>query len=162
MLDVADTVDKRIDQQPVSLHYRLMLPQAICNPSTKEVEDIFSAPGNRDREVITKGMSKLFETPGERLDFERLAGRNEDDEDDKDEEAKDNPQVEKTNDVITSPNRSRLLSSGQQGSTENRIGYYGPLTFLDSQTEFVKIFGNRPVMLPINPTSTGNNEVQMM
>ena len=57
VLDAAETVDKRIDQQPLSLHYSLKLPQAICNPSTKEVEDIFSAPGKRYREAFTKGMS---------------------------------------------------------------------------------------------------------
>ena len=57
---------------------------------------------------------------------------------------------------------SRLLSSGQQGGTDNCIGYYGPLTFLDSQTAYIKTFGDRPLMLPINPTSTGKNKVQMI
>ena len=57
---------------------------------------------------------------------------------------------------------SRLLSSGQEGGTDNRIGYHGPLTFLDSQTAFIKTFGDRPLMLPINLTSTGKNEVQMI
>jgi hypothetical protein len=54
------------------------------------------------------------------------------------------------------------LGSGERGSNDNRIGYYGPLTFLDNQSEFVTTFGEKPHMLPINPTSTGKNEVQMM
>ena len=75
MLDAADTEDKRIDQHPLLLHYSLKLPQAIYNPATKAVEEIFSSPGTRDREVITQGMSRLFETPGRRLAFDRLADR---------------------------------------------------------------------------------------
>ena len=54
---------------------------------------------------------------------------------DDDEEEKDDQQgdtrVREPNDVTTSPKMSRLLSSGHQGGTDNRIGYYGPLTFLD-------------------------------
>ena len=104
-------------------------------------------------------MSRLFETSGRRLAFDVLADRDGNVEGDDDEEEKDDQQgdtrVREPNDVITSPKMRRLLSSGQQGGTDNRIGYYGPLTFLDSQTAFIKTFGDRPLMLPINPTSTG-------
>ena len=134
--------------------------------SDKLVEDIFSPPGMRDREAIIQGMLRLFETPGRRLAFDRLADRDGDVKGDDDEEEKDDQQGDNTvrepNDVITSPKMSRLLSSGQQRGTDNRIGYYGPLTFLDSQTAFVNFFGDRPLMLPINPTSTGKNVVQMI
>ena len=82
----------RIDQHPLSLHYSLKLPQAIYNPATKTVEDIFSPPGTRDREVITQGMLRLFETPGKRLALDRLADRYGNIEGDDDEEEKDDQQ----------------------------------------------------------------------
>ena len=166
MLYAAETVDKLIDQHPLLLHYSLKLPQEIYNPGTNTVDDIFSPTETRDREVITQGVSRLFETPGRRLAFDRLADRDGNVEGDDDEEETDdqqgNTRVREPNDVITSPKMSRFLSSGQQGGIDNRIGYYGPLTFLDSQTAFIKTFGDRLFMLPINPTSTGKNEVQMM
>ena len=125
MLDTAETVDKRIDQHPLSLHYSLKLPQAIYNPPTKAVEEIFSSTGTRDREVITQGMSRLFENPGRRLAFDRLAKRDGNVEGGDDKEGKDdqkgNAGVREPNDAITSPKMSRLLSSGQQGRTDNRI-----------------------------------------
>ena len=95
-----------------------------------------------------------------------MADRDGNVEGDDDKEGKDDQQgntgVREPNDAIMSPKMSRLFSSGHQGGTDNSIGYYGPLTFLDSQTAFIKTFGDRPLMLPINPTSTGKNEVQMM
>ena len=97
-----------------------------------------------------------------RLAFDRLANRDGSAEGDDDKEGKYDQQgdtgVREPNDAITSPKMSRLLSSGQQGGTDNRIGYYGPLTFLDIQTAFVKTFGDKPLLLLINPTSTGKNE----
>ena len=125
MLDTAETVYKRIYQQPLSLHYILKLLQAIYNPTTKAVEEIFSSPVSRDREVITQRMSRLFETPGNRLAFDRLADRDGNVEGVDDKEGKDDQQgdtgVREPNDAITSPKMSRLLSSGQQGGTDNRI-----------------------------------------
>jgi len=117
--------------------------------------------------MITQGMSRLFETPGKRLlDFDNLTNRNGNDEGKNDKEGNKEQQEEtrarETNEYITSPKMSRLINSGEKGGNGNRIGYYGPLTFLDSQSEFVNTFGDRPHLLPINPTSTGKNEVQMM
>ena len=108
----------------------MKLLQAIYNPATKAVEEIFSSPGTRDREVITQVMSRLLETPGRRLAFDILADRDGNVEGDDDKEGKDNQsgntRVREPNDAITSPKMSRLLGSGQQGGTDNRIGYYGP------------------------------------
>ena len=91
----------------------------------KAVEEIFSSPGTRDREVITQGMLRLFETPGRRLAFDRLADMDGNVEGDDDKERKDDKQgdtrVREPKDAITSPKMSRLLSSGQQGGTDNRI-----------------------------------------
>ena len=70
----------------------MKLPQAIYNPATKIVDDILSPPGTRDREVITQGMSILFETTGRRLAFDRLADRYGNIEGDNDEEEKDDQQ----------------------------------------------------------------------
>ena len=115
MLDAAKTVDKRINQHPLSLHCSLKLPQAIYNPAMKAVEEIFSSPGTRERLVITQGMSRLFETPGRRLAFNRLADRDGNVEGDDDKEGKGDHQgdtgVREPNDAITSPKISRLLSS---------------------------------------------------
>ena len=133
MLDATETVDNRINQEPLSLHYSLKLPQAIYNPETKTVEEIFSSPGKRDREMITQGMSRLFETPGMRLDFDNLTNRNGNDEgkedDERNEEQQEEPRARETSEYITSPKMSRLLNSGEKGGNDNRIGYYGPLTF---------------------------------
>jgi hypothetical protein len=155
MLDAQETVDKRITQDSLSLHYSLKLPQGLYNPETKKVEEIFNSPGRKDREVITQGMGRLFATPSKRLDFDADVEEGEEDA---------NDEQEKNRDAVTfaSPKMSKLLNSGEQGGKNNRIGYYGPLTFLDSQSEFVNTFGKKPHMLPINPNSTGKNEVQMM
>ena len=68
----------------------MKLLQAIYNPATKAVYEIFSSPVTRDREVITQGMSILFKTPGRRLAFDRLADRDGNVEGDDDKEGKDN------------------------------------------------------------------------
>ena len=73
----------------IYLLFKSSIPQAIYNPATKTVEDIFSPPGTRDMEAITQGMSRLFETPGKRLAFDRLADRDGNVEGDDDEEEKD-------------------------------------------------------------------------
>ena len=70
-------------------------------------------------------MLRLFKTPGRRLAFDRLADRDGNVEGDDDKEGKEDQQgntgVREPNDVITSPKMSRLLSSGQQGGTDNHI-----------------------------------------
>ena len=165
MLNATESVDERITQEPLNLHYSLKLPQSMYNPETKQVEEIFSTPGKRDRALLTQGMGRLFSTPVRRINFETVTDKDGNDNDKEDEgETKEPGEATNsiTSQVITSPKMSRLLSSGEKGSNNNRIGYYGPLTFLDNQSEFAITFGVKPHMLPINPTSTGKNEVQMM
>ena len=44
--------------------------------------------------------------------------------------------------------------STQTKTQSTKQGYYGDLTFLDSQEEFNITFGNYPTILPSNPTAT--------
>lgn len=60
---------------------------------------------------------------------------------------------------VMSPKMRKLIGTGTKGTNENRIGYYRPLTFLDSQEDLEKTFGDRPVMLLIVPTFTGKSKV---
>jgi hypothetical protein len=60
---------------------------------------------------------------------------------------------------LTSPAMKLFLSTATD-PTKIKRGYFGPLTFLDSQMKFDATFGLNPRVLPMKPSGSDTNNVQ--
>ena len=60
---------------------------------------------------------------------------------------------------FTSPAMKLFLSTGSDPS-KTRKGFYGPFTFLDTQSDFDATFGKNPRVLPMIPTGSDIHDIQ--
>ena len=119
-----EQLDGKVSQSPGSFHFCLKLPQSYYDPGTKLITDIFS-PTNSLKNGPTNsspGGVNLFATPTQ-------------------------PNINTP--VATTPNMDRLIRMSKNNNQV--ISYFGPMTFLDCQTDFDAVFGREPTIYSSNP-----------
>ena len=172
-------VDKRVTMAgDFSFQFCLRLPQHLFNVTDNTVEDISVSPGKK-REGEAKTMEDFWKdmdgygTPTKQVLFGDEENKDEEDEahilnedgerDFRAEVARDDAKA-----AAARRGKARTLTSispkfkGMVGKNDkaHRKGYYGQFLFLNSQYEFHKTFGNKPVILPSNPMQANNTGVK--
>ena len=135
------TVDNRISLPGLDLQYCLKLPQSSYDPGTSNIT-AFSTPGTLAKISPNSPVKKLFFGP---------PGNNASDDDD----SVSPPKQDSTPQAVT-PKMSRLFNSPSSGSTIT--SYFGPMTFLNDQKEFDRIFGVNPIILGANPITESSSD----
>lgn len=161
--------DKRIKQAPFTLQFCLKLPQHLYYVNNGHVVDAntpqkknkmagmihATAADNAARSLDFGNNKDNSENKQDKNDSDRDEEQEEQSEEEEEEQGEPKP-VNETPQRNTAPPATASFGSPKmsliiQSSSSMKSGYFGPLTFLDSQQNFNSIFGKKPVILPSNP-----------
>ena len=129
-------VDKRVNRaEPISFQFCLKLPQYLYDTNTKNVSPIapISTQSNTARSLSSCfAATTTPSTPSTSTNTTSTTSSS-------------------TTSAVKSPAMQLLFKKNSSSSGSDKKGFYGALTFLDSQMEFDSVFGKSPQILPSNP-----------
>ena len=138
--------DKRITKvEPIVFQFCLSLPQHFYDTDDKTYEPITPIPASNRINTIARSVLGSF-AAGETAPSTPPTNSN----------IASSP----TASSIKSPVMKLFVSAGSSTNTSIKKGFYGPLTFLDSQADFDSTFGINPRLLPTNPSNIDSSHLQ--
>ena len=160
-------VDKRVTTAgEFNFQFCLRLPQHLFCVKDDTVETISLSGKKRGQaKSMVEFMTELEETymsPAAKVLFRGGEDGGEDEVGERDEEVEDREDLANLKTTRTKPSPISPKFKGMYGKDEKEYkrGYYGPLTFFDTQNEFHNTFGGKPILLASNPMGTTSGGVK--